>query len=349
LPLFVLTIKYHKMKCLFYVLFLVLFVSPDSYAQTNDATLPELKEAYLKKRTKFMDSSTKKFSDVEQTELNGILDQIEGNGPESFEYYLISYVHSNYNLDLKENLFKAYTLNSTDKTVVSEMLGYYIMTENLVKQKEFVQKTQKNYTAAELAYYQDAMPTGNVVLITANQEDMYAFLGLKMLSGIGAEVSLVNLDFLKNSTYKKSISTFAGITDANFLGAESSYIKTLISGSTKKVFVSTTVSQAYLSNVEDKMYLTGLTYQYGAGNQRTLLDNFWTMMKTKDLSKFVLSKSSEKNLYGNYLPPLLTLYKLKLSEGTEDIVLANTIKIIAEKIGKKEVVDDILYQYLNDE
>lgn len=296
-----------------------------------------------------MDSSSKKFSEAEQTELNGILDQIKTKDPESFEYYLISYVNSNYNLDLKENLFKAYALNTADKTVVNEMLGYYIMTDNLAKQKEFVQKAQKNYTAAELGYYQDAMPTGNVVLITANQEDMYAFLSLKMLSGIGAEVNLVNLDFLKNGTYRKSISALAGITDATFLGTESSYLKTLISASTKKVFVSSTVSQGYLSAVEDKMYLTGLTYQYGADNQRTLLDNFWTMMKSKDLSKFVLSKSSEKNLYGNYLPPLLTLYKLKLSEGTEDVVLANTIKIIAEKIGKKEVVDDILYQYSTDE
>jgi len=337
------------MKRLFCFLFILLSVSPEIVAQTADATLPELKEAYLKKRNKFMDSSTKKFSEAEQTELNTMLDQIKAKGPVSFEYYLISYVNSNYNLDLKENLFNAYTLNSSDKTVVSEMLGYYIMTDNLAKQKEFVQKTQKNYTAAELAYYQDAMPSGNIFLITANQEDMYAFLGLKMLSGIGTEVSLVNLDFLKNSIYKKSISTSAGITDVIFLGSESTYLKSLISGSTKKVFVSTTVSQSYLSSVEEKMFLTGLAYQYGADNQRTLLDNFWTMMKTKDLSKFVLSKSSEKNLYGNYLPPLLTLYKLKLSEGTEDVVLANTIRILAEKIGKKEVVDDILYQYSTDE
>jgi len=337
------------MKSVFCLVFVFLFAGLQSLAQA-DASLSELKESYFKKRTKFTDASTKKFSAEEQTELNGILDQIKTKGPESFEYYLISYVNGNYNLDLKENLFKAYALNATDAIVIGEMLGYYIMTSNLAKQKEFVQKVQKNYTAAELAYYQDAMPTGsNAILIVANQEDMYAFLGLKLLSSFGSDVNLVNLDFLKNSSYRSSVSTMAGISDATFLGAESNYVKSLISASTKKVFVSTTVPQNYLSGVEDKMYLTGLTYQYGVNDQRTLLDNFWTMMKTKDLSKFVLSNSTEQKLYGNYLPPLLTLYKLKLSEGAEDVVLKTTIRTLAEKIGKKEMVDDILYQYTNDE
>jgi hypothetical protein len=61
-------------------------------------------------------------------------------------------------------------------------------------------------------------------------------------------------------------------------------------------------------------------------------------MRSKDLTQITLSKSSESKLYGNYLPPLLTLYMLQPG----DALLKTTIRSIAEKVGKTAEVDEIL-------
>ena len=338
------------MKRIFCISFIVFVAGLTGFSQANELSTAELKSSYFAKRSQCLDAGSKAFSATEQAELNAILETIRLKEPESFEYYLVSYVNGNYNLDLKDHLFKAYTLNSTDETVLREMLGYYIITENLAKQKEFTGKIQKYYTAAELDYYRDAMPaTSNSILVTSNQEDMYGFLAVQSADAVGTGVKIICLDFLKNSTYKGAVSTLAGISDVTFLAAETGYMKTLITGASKKVYVSTTVPQGYLSAVADNVLLTGLTYEYGAVDQRASLDRFWTRMKSRDLTKFAESVASEKKLYGNYLPPLLMLYRLRQSEGTEDVTLKTTIQTIAAKIGKKEQVDELLNQYASDE
>jgi hypothetical protein len=327
---------------------LILFTAATVFAgfSQGTASLSDLKKAYIAKRYQYMDAGSKSFTETEQAELNKLVEEIRLAGPSTFEYYLVSYINGNYNTDLQENLFKAYELNPSDEYVLREMLGYYIMTDNLAKQKEFVQKVQKTYTAAELDYYRDAMQAdAGSILVTSNQEDMYAFMAVQTLDGLGPAVKVICLDFLKNSSYRSSVAGAAGISNSTFLGAETSWLKSLITGSSKKVYVSTTVPQSYLSAVEDNMLLTGLTWQYGSVNQRNTLDSFWSKLKSKDLEKFAESVATEQKLYSNYLPPLLTLYKLKLNEGTDDPTLKATILTIAEKTGKKDQVNKILTQY----
>jgi hypothetical protein len=327
---------------------LILLTATTIFAGFSQGTgsLSDLKKAYITKRYQYMDAASKTFTETEQAELNKLVEEIRIAGPATYEYYIVSYINGNYNTDLQENLFKAYELNPSDEYVLREMLGYYIMTENLAKQKEFVQKVQKTYTAAELDYYRDAMPgDAGSILVTSNQEDMYAFMAVQTVDGLGPSVKVICLDFLKNSTYKSSVASAAGISNITFSGAETSWLKTLITGSSKKVHVSTTVPQGYLSAIENNMVLTGLTYQYGSVNQRNTLDNFWSKLKSRDLEKFAVLVVTEQKLYSNYLPPLLTLYKLKLNEGTDDPILKTTILTIAEKTGKKDQVDKILTQY----
>ena len=46
-------------------------------------------------------------------------------------------------MELEEALFKAYALESSNETVLKEMLGYYIITTNTSKQKEFLTRVLK--------------------------------------------------------------------------------------------------------------------------------------------------------------------------------------------------------------
>jgi hypothetical protein len=252
------------------ICFILLITAPlIGFSQSEDLSLAELKTQYLKKRSSFASSSTKVITPEQQTELNGLVAQLKAKDAESFEYNLILWINGNYNTALQENLFKAYTLNAADETVVREMLAFYLITSNLAKQKEFLTKVQKHYTAAELAYYQDAIPTVKSILISSNQEDMYGFLIAQTVFGKGTDVQVINLDFMKNETYREMVSNNSGITDLTFLGSEKNYLKTMLSGSAKKIYVSATVPQEYLSSVSDKIYLTGLNYQYGNIDQFT--------------------------------------------------------------------------------
>ncbi len=321
------------------ICFLLFIAAPlIGFSQSEDLSLAELKTQYLKKRSSFASSSTKVITTEQQTELNTLVAQLKSKDAESFEYNLILWINGNYNTALQENLFKAYALNAADETVVREMLGFYLITSNLAKQKDFLTKVQKHYTAAELAYYQDAMPTTKSILVSSNQEDMYGFLIAQTAFGKGTDVQVINLDFMKNESYREMVSNNSGITDVTFLGNEKNYLKTMLGGSAKKIFISATVPQEYLSSVSDKIYLTGLSYQYGNIDQFAALNDFWKKMKSKDLTQITLSKSAESKLYGNYLPPLLTLYMMQPG----DALLKTTIRSIAEKVGKTAEVDDIL-------
>ena len=60
-----------------------------------------------------------------------------------------------------------------------------ILSNVLFDFREFLTKVQKYYTTAELAYYQDAIPTVKSILVTSNQEDMYGFLIAQTAFGKG--------------------------------------------------------------------------------------------------------------------------------------------------------------------
>jgi len=333
------------MRASLFLLTVLLWVSY-AFAQTSDSSLSELMDDYLSKREQYKSSSTKKISETKQAELDAILDKIKLKNSTSFEYHLITYINGNYNLDLKDHLLSAYSLNPENKHVQFEMLAYYVLTDNTTKKKEFIQKISKYYTGYELAYYKDALPTiSNAVLITSGQDDLFGFLIAQQTEKMSSDIKIINLDLLQNDTYRTTVSTLAGIKNTAFIGNESSYITTLVFGTSKEVLISCTVPQSYLSGLSDNLWVTGLNYQFGTVNQEKLLEEFWNNIKAKSSTAFSVTKSTEKKLYSNYLPPLLTLYKIKKNSKRDDVTLKNTIQNIAEKIGKKDVVDEILSNY----
>lgn len=309
------------------------------FAQSTDLSLSELKEKYFEKRRSFSSSSTKKITADQQSELDNLVNQMKEKDANSFEYNLSSYVNGNYNLDLKDNLLKAYELNSSDETVIREMLGYYILTYNSSRQKEFLLKLQKYYTTNELAYYVDALPETKCLLLTSNQEDYYGYLLAQTVSGKGVNVSVVCMDLMKNTSYREMVSNNSGITDLTFLGNEKNYVAKLVESG--NVCVALTVPQDYLANVSDRVFMTGLFYQYNVTNQYQLLSVFWEKVKARDIASLSFSGSAEKKLYANYLAPLITLYMFT----PDDVVLELAIRSLAKKVDRSEDVAEILEQY----
>lgn len=315
-----------------------MFIPVCVYSQAQPESLSSLKDEYFKKRSSFTSSSTKKFSTEEQTELNTYVAKAKELDENSFEYHLMLYVNGNYNTDLKESLFKAYSLNSADKIVIREMLAFYIITANTSKQNEFLSKVSKQYSDSEIKYYTDALDESAGVILTSGQEDFFGFLSAQLISGIGSSKQIFCLDLMKNDSYRQLVSNNCGINDMTFLGNEKNYLKVLLSTSSKKIAVSMTVPQEYLSNISSGVYITGLNYRYGNFDQTSLLKIFWEKIKTKDLTTISLKTSAEKKLYANYLVPLLAYYMIE----PQEVLLKTTIIAIADKVGKKTEVNEIL-------
>ncbi len=324
---------------------LLLFVGTISFAQGGSLSPYDLKESYLEKRASYESSSTKQIASQNQKELDRIVEVLEVNAPASYEYHLVKYINGNFDVSQKNHLFEAYSLKPDALEVRKEMFGFYALTGDNSKQKEFALKIKNSYSSNVLNYYKVLVSNSKVrTVFLSGEEDAYPLLVLQSLGQIRNDISIVNLDFLQNDDYRKRVQKKLGMSNTSFVGSESKFLTTALGSINDKAFVSTTVGQSYIRGVADNCYLTGLHYQYSCSNQRKELDAFWTTTQQK-ISGLNLESRADKKLYTNFLPPLLTLYKLKIGAQEKDPILRKGIMTLAQKTGKETAVNEILKEY----
>ena len=333
-----------------YLLTILTFVSAIAMAQnkeaaptTESADSPEsaLKQ-YIKLRESYKRSDTKQFSKMEQLEMDDWCFAMEKKFPDAWQTDYAWYLNGHYMFN-QENLLKAYEKEKSDKRLVKAVFGYYCMKKDLGKQKELLPKVSTYYSANELAYYEDAFPASGVLIVSSEKEAIPLYV-LQLSKGKGKGVTVVCMDYLINKDYRLSMAHKLGTGSANFFGDEKTFIQTALGS--RNVHLSATVSQSYISGMGSNAYVTGLHYEGYVSDQKDQLEGFWIKMATKNFSSLSLS-SGEKRLYTNYLPPLMTLYKIKSSAGDKDETLKKAILVIAEKVGQTKTVKDILSDYEN--
>ena len=332
------------MTKVFTILFFTV-LSFSGWTQGPSMSDEDLLNAYVEKRNSFGHSSTKQMSVDEQTQLDRLVRTLEENYPDSYAYHYVSWLNGNYDTGKSDDLLAAYKLRPDSKAIQKEMFAYYTIIGDGTKQKEFAGKIKKFYSSNVLDYYRDFLPASGFV-VTSNEADSYPVYLLQLEYGEGAGITVINLELMQNADYKKRVQQQIGLGNYPFTGQERSYMNTLLTASKyKNIVVSSTVNQAYLSEVAGSMYLTGLGYELSPRDQRQALEDFWVKVKRHDLSKISFANSTEKKLYGNYLPPLLTLYKLKLVNGEDDTLLKSAIVMLAARVSKSETVKKILEDY----
>lgn len=331
-------------KKIIYILF-ALVLCNQTWGQGPSMSPHDLKESYLEKRASFESSRTKTISSTNQAELDRIVNILEENAPASYEYHLVKYINGNYDLSLKDHLFKAYELRPDDPFMAEQMFAYYVLTDDKGKQKEIASRLKRKYSANVSKYYTELTSTSGIgALFLSGEEDAYPVLVLQASGLIDSKITVVNMDFLQNDIYRKRIQKKLGMSNVPFVKNESMFIATALSALGNKAFISTTVSQAYIKEPAGQCYLTGLHYQYQCNDQEKALIDFWVKAQ-KTLTGIDLDSRYEKSLYSNYLPPLLTLYKLKTLNGKKDPALKKGIVLLAKQIGKEEAVTEILKGY----
>ncbi len=305
-----------------------------------DNAADALKE-YVNMREGYKHSSTKEFSRTEQFTMDDWCYAMQKKFPDAFETDYAWYLNGFYYSDSEEHILAAYKKAPKDERVLKSLFGHYLTKGETGKAKGVVSEIAGFYSKNTLAYYKDAAPQNGAIL-ASSLTDAIPFYILQMRGEIKESVKIVCMEFLINKTYAAPFKPSLKTGDLEFFGNEKAYLRKAMN--LGGAYLSTTVSQAYLSGNEENCYLVGLSYQFKPADQLQSLEMFWKKVAVRNLASLSLT-SSEKKLYTNYLPPLLTLYKLKKLKGEKDATLRNAIVVLGEKVGQTKTVNGILAEY----
>jgi len=325
--------------------FLFLFSCVIAYGQGASLSPHDLMENYFEKKNAFRQVGQKEITDQNQKELTRIVTVLEENAPNSYEYHLVKYSNGNYDLKFEKNLFQAYELKPDEKRVQEEMFAYYVLTNNSSKQKELALKLKRKYSQNALSYYTELGRNPSIKnLFLSGSGDAYPFLVLQSVGAISNKINAINLDFITNEMYCKRMAKKIGLEKSTKELNAKNFLNEAIKMNQNGLFISTTINQAYFSKQASNLYLNGLTYSTNNNSQYNDLMQFWKSVQLK-LTQVKLKSQKERNLYRNYLPPLLTLYKFSCLDGQKDEVLKKGILLLAEEVGKKKLITEIIATY----
>ncbi len=201
----------------------------------------------------------------------------------------------------------------------------------------------KLYSFNTLVYYKNLLNSiqSKSVLITNGYDDTYPITALQKAKGINSNVDVISLKLLDNNNYKNVIEKKLNI---KLNDSPSNNLASIINHSSRKVYISSTVNYKYYQNIANQIYLTGLVLETNGNNQLEQLDQFWKSIKQLKIEYLKLT-SSEKQLFSNYLPPLLTLYKIYNLNQLDSNELKKHILKLAKHLKQDTKTKQILKQY----
>lgn len=305
----------------------------------------DLKESFLEKRAAFRHTGSKTYQADEQAQLDRIEQLLAENAPNSFEFHLVKYINGRHDFDLASNLMEAERLQPDNAQLVPELFAYHYINGNQPETKTQARKILRVVGQSTIEYYQEMVADPAVtMIILSGEQDALPALALQEIGKIRSDVKLINLDFLLNASYLKEVNATYGLGMMKFLGNEKKYISALLQNAGSGAAISTTVHQAYLSRSSNQIFITGLVYRYKIFNQILLLDQFWKRAQ-KDLKDQTFANRSERKLYRNYIPPLLTYYQLLEKGRPEREQIRKTLEKLTSEIGQKKEVEEIIKAY----
>lgn len=272
----------------------------------------------------------------QQMEMDAVVDYLEVNAPNSFEYNYFNYVAGNYNTELIGYLNKAEELKPNNADVHVQKAGYHIIMDQDQKAGVYLNKLTESKRLYDVEDYCTDMLLSvpkNGVLITHGFDDTYGSEYMQILKKERPDVDIISLDFMQSETYRDNLKTdgyaipSSDVVNVNFFKSFCAL------NENKGITVSMTLPKEYLSTVQSRLYATGLVFEYHS-------NVFENLERNKKLWKSVLKKEliegatgdKEKRLSANYLPMLLILYKDAKFNGT-----AEELKEIEEAIDKVSV------------
>lgn len=277
-------------------------------------------------------------SAAQQTQMNQVVDDLEQNAPESFEFHYFKYVAGNYNVALIEDLKKAESLRPQNSDVQIQMAAYNIIVNDQTNAQVYLEKLIKSTRLSQevLDYAEDLLKSApdKGTLITHGFDDTYACYYLQTVKKIRSDVRLISLDFLQSEKYRTDLKTGGYVLPEKVL-IDVAYLQEFCSkNETKNLAISMTTPKEYLVPIQQNLFAVALVFEY---HKELTYNNFYRndYLWNEELSKTLINKATTdkaKQLSANYLPMLLFLHKT-YSESKE----AEKVKEIDEAMDKVAV------------
>lgn len=254
-------------------------------------------------------------SAAQQTQMNQVVDDLEQNAPESFEFHYFKYVAGNYNISLVEDLKKAESLRPQNSDVQIQLAAYHIIMNDAKNAQVYLDKLIKSTRLSQeaLDYAEDLLKSApdNGTLITHGFDDSYACYYLQTTKKIRTDVRLISLDFLQSERYRTDLKTAAYILPEKVL-IDVDYLKEFCQkNESKGLAISMTTPKEYFLPIQQNLFAVALVFEY---HKELTYNNFYRndYLWNEELSKTLINKATTdkaKQLSANYLPMLLFLHK----------------------------------------
>ena len=290
-------------------------------------------------------------------EEEAIVNQMEKNVPESFEFHLCKWMIGGNNFSDLTHIKKCEELGSGRLEHLSDLIVYAEVMGNKEKRDKYsLQWYQSEENSPGMMYYNYNVLSGlkqNAILLTNGDNDTYPAWMLQAL-GFRKDVKILNTSLLKIPFYRDTIFQELGIQlpKKNSNISDTDLVKIITKNKRDfPVYLAVTINPECSKPVDENLYITGLTYEYsetGIDNIAELRRNFEqnylfdyiNRPLYKDVSEYWTKLSNQ-----NYIIPLIKLYEHYKSAG--DINHAKSAKKLALKIAENTDKASEIIAYFN--
>ena len=279
--------------------------------------------------------------------LNKIVEAMGKAVPNSFEYNYVMYYNGNDDKYMPY-LLKAYEMAPDRTETYPGLVTHYEIVGDEAKKNQYFAKWYESHEAPvgllNFAYNMLASVNNGSIIVTMGDNDTYIPWMLQSDKGIRKDISVVNIYLLlKEKAYRDRILGALGVK----YDAEPSDMKKYFAGlveamskntANRPVYVFSGCANDFMEPIMDKLYLTGLCYQYSEKN----IDNIALLKKNfeqnflLDYLKVTLYRGKfadmENNLSLQYLLPIMNLYEHYKLAGDDQ--QAAKMQQLAETIGR---------------
>lgn len=254
-------------------------------------------------------------SAAQQAQMNQVVNDLEQNAPESFEFHYFKYVAGNYNVALVDDLKKAESLRPQNSDVQIQLAAYNIIVNDPKNAQVYLEKLIKSTRLSQevIDYAEDLLKSApdKGTLITHGFDDTYACYYLQSVRKIRSDIRLISLDFLQSEKYRTDLKTAGYLLPEKVL-VDVSYLQEFCSkNESKSIAISMTTPKEYLVPIQQNLFAVALVFEYHKElnyNNFYRNDYLWNEELTKTLIKQATTDKA-KQLSANYLPMLLFLHK----------------------------------------